>query len=101
MSWSTCACSTGIMNHESRIRGLKDIERVFPKITKDDWLTIDGIGEKMAQAILDYFCDGRRLLTMQELPTTAFVNTLSFVILIMILNSVYFALLTLNGKSTK
>jgi len=53
------------------------------------------------ETILDYFCDGRRLLTMQELPTRAFVNTLSFVILIMILNSVYFALLTLNGKSTK
>jgi len=47
----------GIMNHESRIRGLKDIERVFPKITKDDWLTIDGIGEKSAESLVEWFGD--------------------------------------------
>jgi len=40
-----------------QIQNIADITLWFPKITKDDWLTIDGIGEKSAESLVEWFGD--------------------------------------------
>jgi DNA ligase (NAD+) len=40
-----------------QIRNLEDVIKWFPKITKEDWLAIKGIGEKSAQSLVEWFGD--------------------------------------------
>ena len=42
-----------------QIRNLPDIIEWFPKITKDDWMSIDGIGEKSAESLAEWFGDAK------------------------------------------
>ncbi|MDP3957056.1 MAG: BRCT domain-containing protein, partial [bacterium] len=44
-------------NKNFQIQNLADIIKWFPKITKDDWLTVDGIGEKSAESLVEWFGD--------------------------------------------
>jgi DNA ligase (NAD+) len=50
--------------------GLVDIIRIFPIITIEEWMNIDGIGEKSAQSLVNWFGDKKNieiLKKMQEL----------------------------------
>lgn len=58
------------------IRTLADIAKQFPRITKDDWMTIDGIGEKSAQSLEEWFRDVKNqslLATLVEAGITILV----------------------------
>lgn len=49
----------GIANQELRITNLKDVIKHFPKITKEEWLKVKGIGEKSAESLVEWFGDGK------------------------------------------
>lgn len=44
-----------ISNQEFRIKNLKDIISNVPKITKEEWMTIDGIGVIVAESLVSWF----------------------------------------------
>ncbi len=56
-------------NFREKILALSNIDRQIISQDHDyqDFVAIDGIGEKMAQAILDYFCDQRNLKMVLDL----------------------------------
>lgn len=42
-----------------QIRNLADIVRWFPNISAEDWMSIDGIGEKSAESLKEWFGDAK------------------------------------------
>ncbi len=52
------SATSGIKNQESRIKNLKDVAERFPKVTKEEWVAIRGIGEKSAESLIEWFGDG-------------------------------------------
>lgn len=58
-------------NFREKILALANIDRSAIAENHDyqDFVAIDGIGEKMAQAILDYFCDPRNLKMLFDLES--------------------------------
>jgi DNA ligase (NAD+) len=47
--------------HEAEIKTLQDIIEFFPKISKEQWLEIKGIGEKSAESLALWFSDEHNL----------------------------------------
>jgi DNA ligase (NAD+) len=50
-----------------QIRNLEDVIKWLPKITKEDWLAIKGIGEKSAQSLVEWFGDGQNQNLLRKL----------------------------------
>jgi DNA ligase (NAD+) len=50
-----------------QIRNLDVVIKRFPKITKEDWLAIKGIGEKSAQSLVEWFSDGQNQDLLRKL----------------------------------
>jgi DNA ligase (NAD+) len=51
-----------------KIQSLGDLIEQFPKLSKEQWLAIKGIGEKSAESLVGWFCDksNLKLLTQME-----------------------------------
>ena len=50
-----------------KIRNLADIIEWFPKISKEEWLSIDGIGEKSAESLAEWFGDTKHQALLRAL----------------------------------
>ncbi|HOX10993.1 MAG TPA: NAD-dependent DNA ligase LigA [Candidatus Moranbacteria bacterium] len=50
-----------------KIQNLKDIINIFPKINKEEWLTIKGIGEKSAESLAVWFSDKENIKLLERL----------------------------------
>jgi len=46
---------------------LQDIVKIFPKIRKEDWKEIDGIGEKVAESLVKWFSDNENLNLLRKM----------------------------------
>ncbi len=49
------------------VREFRDIREVFPKIKKEEWEKIKGIGEKAAQSLVSWFGDKKNLEILQKM----------------------------------
>jgi DNA ligase (NAD+) len=54
---------------KSVIRGLDDIIKIFPRVGKDDWMEIKGIGEKSAQSLAEWFGDKDNIRLLERMDT--------------------------------
>lgn len=52
---------------EKSIENLEDIIENFPKIKMEDWLNIKGIGEKMAQSLVEWFSDKNNIKLLERM----------------------------------
>ena len=56
-----------------KIQNLKDIINIFPKINKEEWLTIKGIGEKSAESLAVWFSDKENIKLLERLSNLGVV----------------------------
>jgi DNA ligase (NAD+) len=49
------------------VRNLADIAEVFPRVTEEEWMTIDGLGEKSAESLRDWFGDAKHLAMLEKM----------------------------------
>ncbi len=50
-----------------KVRTLKDVIDIFPKISKDDWMSIKGIGEKSAESLVQWFDDRNNIKLLERM----------------------------------
>ncbi|MFZ2187611.1 MAG: NAD-dependent DNA ligase LigA [Candidatus Moraniibacteriota bacterium] len=55
------------VQREGGIRNLQDVIECFPKITKEDWLSVKSIGEKSAESLVEWFGDKKNQELLQTL----------------------------------
>ncbi len=64
---------SGISNFQfpisNQIKNLSDVVAVFPTITKEEWLGIDGLGEKSAEALVEWFAASEHLAMLGKMLT--------------------------------
>jgi DNA ligase (NAD+) len=51
----------------NKIKNIKDIIETFPKIRKEEWEKIKGIGEKVAESLVSWFGDEKNLEILQRM----------------------------------
>lgn len=61
------AAIRGIKNQESRIRNFSDIIRILPNLVTEDWLVIDGIGERSAESLVEWFSEKKNQELLADL----------------------------------
>lgn len=61
------AVTRGIPTPDSRIKNLQDVIDVFPKIRAEEWLRINGIGEKSAESLAEWFADPKHRALLEAL----------------------------------
>ena len=54
-------------DQKNTIKDLSDIINVFPKITKENWLEIKGIGDKSAESLTEWFSDKENLKLLERM----------------------------------
>ncbi len=54
-------------DQKNKIKDLIDIINVFPKITKEEWLTIKGIGDKSAESLAVWFRDKENIKLLERM----------------------------------
>ena len=54
-------------SNDKNVKNLQDIIKIFPKITKEEWLTIKGIGEKSAESLAVWFSDKENIKLLERL----------------------------------
>ncbi|MFA5872115.1 MAG: NAD-dependent DNA ligase LigA [Parcubacteria group bacterium] len=50
-----------------KVEGLRDILRIFPKISIEGWLKIKGIGDKSAESIAEWFNDKENIKLLEKM----------------------------------
>lgn len=50
-----------------KIKSLADVIEFFPKITKEEWMNIKGIGEKSAESLVNWFSDRSNLKMLKQM----------------------------------
>ncbi len=68
----TQGAMSGISNFKFQIsnsgdEGLDMIIEKFPKVTEEEWMTIDGLGEKSAKSLRDWFGDEKHLTMLGKM----------------------------------
>ncbi len=58
---------TEVKSQKSKVKSLTDVIEQFPKVTKEEWTNIDGIGEKSAEALVEWFTDGKNQELLEKL----------------------------------
>ncbi|MFZ2881723.1 MAG: BRCT domain-containing protein, partial [Candidatus Moraniibacteriota bacterium] len=53
--------------NQVEIDSLENVITVFPKITKEDWLKIKGIGDKSAESLVEWFNDKENLALLEKM----------------------------------
>jgi len=56
-----------IKNHEFGIKNLKDIASSIPKITQEEWMTIDGVGVMVAESLVSWFSNAENSELLKKL----------------------------------
>ena len=51
------------------IKSLKDVEKIFPNVTIEQWMSIKGIGEKAAETLVEWFGDKKNLQLLKRLES--------------------------------
>lgn len=49
------------------IRSVRDVIERFPKVAEEAWMTIDGLGEKSAKSLRDWFSDEKHLTMLEKM----------------------------------
>jgi len=57
----------GKLTLDKKVRNLDDIISAFPRITKEDWLNIKGIGDKSAESLNDWFNNKENLDVLRKM----------------------------------
>jgi DNA ligase (NAD+) len=57
----------GISNIKYQISNLSGVIEYFPKVTKKEWMTIDGLGEKSAKSLGEWFGDEKHLAMLKKM----------------------------------
>lgn len=61
------AVTLGIPTPDSRIKNLQGVIDIFPKIQAEEWLRINGIGEKSAESLAEWFADTKHRALLEVL----------------------------------
>lgn len=61
--------STKLKTQKPNIKNLTDIAVHFPKITREEWMSIDGIGKVVAESLVEWFQDKEHQILLQALET--------------------------------
>jgi DNA ligase (NAD+) len=59
--------TVGEFRRVGEVREFRDIREVFPKIKKEDWENIKGIGEKAAESLCGWFVDEKNLEMLRRM----------------------------------
>ena len=55
---------------QKRIKSLEEMTKIFPEITKEDWMDIKGIGEKSAESLEKWFSDRNNLELLEKMKNS-------------------------------
>jgi DNA ligase (NAD+) len=70
------AVTLGIPTPDSRIKNLQGVIDIFPKIQAEEWLRINGIGEKSAESLAEWFADTKHRALLEALVQEGVTITL-------------------------
>lgn len=51
----------------TKIQSLNDVIELFPKISKEDWMRIKGIGEKSAESLVEWFGNAKNVQMLEKM----------------------------------
>jgi len=56
-----------LISRNIKIKNLEELIKIFPEIKKENWLTIKGIGDKMAESLLEWFDNKENLQILKKM----------------------------------
>ncbi|MDQ1284245.1 MAG: ligase [Patescibacteria group bacterium] len=55
------------IQNKTEIKSLEDVARFFPKVSKEQWVEIKGVGEKSAESLVEWFGDEENIKILERM----------------------------------